>query len=173
MCYHWTKPPAEPGLMTLEEARSVVSSLKEFGDDSIKIQVTGGEPLMNPMCLDLIRFISDQGFRSVITTNGCLIDEKTARRYRRQGKLPSELDTDHTWKTRKDPFEEVWHEIKSMLEINAGLEAKPYSRTYSAGIRASLLMGSFAPYSVALKCGGHRKVRQRRYFLARFTTLAS
>jgi hypothetical protein len=52
------------------------------------------------------------------------MDEKTARKYRRLGKLPSELDTAHRWRTRKDPFEEVWHEIKSMLEINAGLEAK-------------------------------------------------
>ena len=52
------------------------------------------------------------------------MDEKTARNYRRLGKLPSELQTTHTWRTRKDPFEDVWHEIKSMLEINAGLDAK-------------------------------------------------
>ena len=50
--------------------------------------------------------------------------EKTARKYLRLGKLPGELDTAHTWRTRQDPFEDVWHEIKSMLEINAGLEAK-------------------------------------------------
>jgi hypothetical protein len=52
------------------------------------------------------------------------MDEKTARKYRKLGKLPSELESPHTWKTRKDPFEGVWHEIKSMLQINAGLEAK-------------------------------------------------
>jgi hypothetical protein len=52
------------------------------------------------------------------------MDEKTARKYRRLGKLPSELQTAHRWRTRKDPFEDVWHEIKLMLEINAGLEAK-------------------------------------------------
>jgi len=52
------------------------------------------------------------------------MDEKTARKYRRLGKLPSQVGTVHTWPTRKDPFKDVWHEIKSMLEINAGLEAK-------------------------------------------------
>ena len=52
------------------------------------------------------------------------MDEKTSRKYRRLGKLPSELNTGHTWRTRKDPFEDIWHEIKSMLEINAGLETK-------------------------------------------------
>jgi hypothetical protein len=52
------------------------------------------------------------------------MDEKTARKYRKSGKLPSELDTAHGWRTRKDPFEDVWNEIRAMLEINAGLEAK-------------------------------------------------
>jgi hypothetical protein len=52
------------------------------------------------------------------------MDEKTARKYRQLGKLPSELKKPHTWRTRKDPFEDIWHEVKSMLEINPGLEAK-------------------------------------------------
>jgi transposase len=52
------------------------------------------------------------------------LDEKTARKYRRLGKLPGELKTQHTWRTRKDPFKDSWHEIKLMLEINPGLEAK-------------------------------------------------
>jgi hypothetical protein len=52
------------------------------------------------------------------------MDEKTARKYRKMGKLPGELKKQHTWRTRKDPFEDVWHEVKSMLEINPGLEAK-------------------------------------------------
>jgi hypothetical protein len=52
------------------------------------------------------------------------MDEKTAHKYRRLGKLPSELEQPHTWRTRKDPFEDVWNETKLMLEINAGLEAK-------------------------------------------------
>lgn len=52
------------------------------------------------------------------------MDEKTARKYRRLGKLPSEVKKDHTWRTRKDPFAEVWDEVRSYLENNHGLEAK-------------------------------------------------
>jgi hypothetical protein len=52
------------------------------------------------------------------------MDEKTARRYHKLGKLPSELEQPHTWRTRQDPFEDSWDGIKSMLEINPGLEAK-------------------------------------------------
>jgi len=52
------------------------------------------------------------------------MDEKTARKYRRLGKLPSEIKVEHTWRTREDPFSEVWEEVKEKLEINPGLEAK-------------------------------------------------
>ena len=52
------------------------------------------------------------------------MDEKTARKYRMLGKLPSELERPHTWRTRKDPFKDAWPTIKAMLELNPGLEAK-------------------------------------------------
>ena len=52
------------------------------------------------------------------------MDEKTARKYREIGKLPSELKQEHYWRTRKDPFEDTWDSIKAMLSINPGLEAK-------------------------------------------------
>ena len=52
------------------------------------------------------------------------MDEKTARKYHKLGKLPSELEQPHTWRTRQDPFEDSWDGIESMLEINPGLEAK-------------------------------------------------
>ncbi len=52
------------------------------------------------------------------------MDEKTARKYSRKGKLPSELAQEHTWQTRQDPFKNVWGNIKSMLDVNPGLEGK-------------------------------------------------
>lgn len=52
------------------------------------------------------------------------MDEKTARKYLRSGKLPSELKVPHMWRTRKDPFEEVWDDVRFKLEVNPGLEAK-------------------------------------------------
>lgn len=52
------------------------------------------------------------------------MDEKTARKYRDLGQLPSEVKPEHTWRTRKDPFAEVWDEVRAKLEINPGLEAK-------------------------------------------------
>lgn len=50
--------------------------------------------------------------------------EKTARKYVRLGKLPSESAAPHAWRTREDPFEEVWEEVVVFLKTNSGLEAK-------------------------------------------------
>lgn len=54
------------------------------------------------------------------------MDEKTARKYRDLGKLPSELKAERirTWRTRENQFEEVWEMVKSFLGNNSGLEAK-------------------------------------------------
>lgn len=52
------------------------------------------------------------------------MDEKTARKWRRVGRLPSETKVEHNWRTRKDTFAEVWEEIGGKLETNPGLQAK-------------------------------------------------
>ena len=52
------------------------------------------------------------------------MDPKTARKYLRSGKLPSELKSRHTWRTREDPFETGWLWCQEQLELNPGLEAK-------------------------------------------------
>jgi hypothetical protein len=52
------------------------------------------------------------------------MDRKTAGKYRGLGKLPSELRTDHDWRTRADPFAQVWPWVAEQLSLNPGLEAK-------------------------------------------------
>ncbi len=50
------------------------------------------------------------------------MDEKTARKYINSKKLPSQQKVEHTWKTRKDPFEDVWCDVRGYLEANPGLD---------------------------------------------------
>lgn len=52
------------------------------------------------------------------------MDAKTARKYRRLGRLPSEVGAVRRGRTRPDPFVEVWADVQKMYEDNAGLEAK-------------------------------------------------
>ena len=50
------------------------------------------------------------------------IDPKTARKYLTEDN-PFQ-SAKHTWKTRKDPFDEIWEEISNMLSLQPRLEAK-------------------------------------------------
>ena len=52
------------------------------------------------------------------------MDEKTARKYLGKEALPSEVAVGHTWRTREDPFAEIWDVAKALLEVNPGLEAR-------------------------------------------------
>lgn len=52
------------------------------------------------------------------------VDEKTARKYRDSDSLPSQRRISHTWRTREDPFKDVWAELLEQLTLNPGLQAK-------------------------------------------------
>lgn len=52
------------------------------------------------------------------------MSEPTARRYRKLGKLPGAVRLEHDWRTRSDPFAEVWPEVEALLEQDGGLQAK-------------------------------------------------
>jgi hypothetical protein len=52
------------------------------------------------------------------------MDERTARKYERSGKLPSEVKVEHNWRNREDSFAEIWPDIRVQFELNPGLEAK-------------------------------------------------
>jgi hypothetical protein len=64
------------------------------------------------------------------------MDPKTARKYIKIGKLPSQIKCKHDWRTRQDPFEKDWPEILEMLAVNPGLEGTTifeYLQTMSPG----------------------------------------
>ena len=68
--------------------------------------------------------ILDKGMSLAMAAARSGMDEKTARKYRKLGKLPTEVRQPHTWRTRSDPFESVWDEVAEQLELNPAIEAK-------------------------------------------------
>ena len=52
------------------------------------------------------------------------MDPKTARKYLAANRLPSELAQERPWRTREDPFREVWDQVRQRVEENPGLEAQ-------------------------------------------------
>jgi hypothetical protein len=51
------------------------------------------------------------------------MDEKTGRKYRDSSELPSERSSPRTYRTRQDPFADVWAEVESRLEREPKLRA--------------------------------------------------
>jgi hypothetical protein len=51
--------------------------------------------------------------------------EKTAPKYRKSGKLPSQCEVVHDWRARPDPLDpDDWHWAEEVLRNNGGIEAK-------------------------------------------------
>ena len=72
-----------------------------------------------------LRRLEQQGTAKELAALKAGMDPKTARKYRRLGRLPSEVKRmDRNWRTRSDPFAEVWPQIQELLQRNPGLEAK-------------------------------------------------
>lgn len=71
-----------------------------------------------------LKLIMQREKNITVASDKCGMDVKTARKYIRLGKLPGEIKVDHTWRTREDPFKDVWEEVRSMLVLNSSLEAK-------------------------------------------------
>ncbi len=70
-----------------------------------------------------LRRLLDAGEFLVVAAGRTGMDEKTARKYRDSEGLPSEQVKPRTWRTRSDPFEEVWPEVLARLEAEPKLRS--------------------------------------------------
>ena len=71
----------------------------------------------------LLKLMNTESTKAVAAAKAGM-DEKTARKYVKACRLPSELKKEHTWRTRPNPFEEIWDELCKKLALIPGLEAK-------------------------------------------------
>lgn len=60
--------------LSYEEACKIINELSEY--KVLEIVWTGGEPLMRNDLIDLVEYATKKNIKSVIFTNGCLVDEK-------------------------------------------------------------------------------------------------
>jgi MoaA/NifB/PqqE/SkfB family radical SAM enzyme len=76
MCSIWKN--GDKRLVKFEDAKKALIKLRKnnFGT----IQITGGEPLLNPNVFDIIKYAKKLGFTVFLVTNGTLIDESAAKK---------------------------------------------------------------------------------------------
>ena len=73
-CSFCPKTSRQPKLISMEEFKTVADKLVNV-TEYIYYHVMG-EPLMHPRLFDFIRYASDKGFKSAVTTNGSLLKSK-------------------------------------------------------------------------------------------------
>jgi len=82
-CYSQSEDRNYGGELSFAEGKTLIDDLAEFG--SPVILFSGGEPLIRPDILDLIRYATEKGLRAVVSTNGTLITEKVAAQLKEIG----------------------------------------------------------------------------------------
>ena len=117
--------PREPGMSLDGDAgrRPPRAVLSDIDLDVPAGSKTGGGLVTDKQVRRLFALVKTEGSQEIAAAKSG-IDAKTARKYRRLGRVPSELPMAPRWRTRADPFAKVWAEIRKLLEVNAGLEAK-------------------------------------------------
>ena len=66
--------------------KKVISSVSnKYCTKDIMIAITGGEPLLHPDCIEIVKYSHDQGFIVGITSNGILIDHDVAHNLKQAG----------------------------------------------------------------------------------------
>jgi len=71
---------------------------------------------------ELFRLLTT-GRRLALAARKTGMDEKTARKYREAKQLPSQRATPRHWRTRLDPFEQVWPRMEQRLQEEPSLQA--------------------------------------------------
>ena len=77
-CYSKSADVCYAGEMTTDEGYALLEDLAKFGAPVVLF--SGGEPLLRPDLPELTRRARELGLRAVVSTNGTLIDAKTAER---------------------------------------------------------------------------------------------
>ena len=77
-CYSDSRDRTYPGELDEAAARKLIGDLADFGCPVLLF--SGGEPLMHPRLFDYIALAKSKGLRTVVSTNGTLITDETARR---------------------------------------------------------------------------------------------
>jgi hypothetical protein len=71
-----------------------------------------------------LRCLLDAGDSLALASRKTGMDEKSARKYRDSNELPSQREIPpRAWRTRIDPFEDVWPQVQARLEVEPKLRA--------------------------------------------------
>lgn len=127
-CYAACDSGPEENELTGPEVRTLLEDLAGFG--SPVVLFSGGEPLARPDCMELLACAKQLGLRTVLSTNGTLIDEARAARLGEIGVSYVGISLDAVQPDRNDAFR------GKPGAFQAALEGLRHART--AGLKVGL-----------------------------------
>ena len=80
-CY---RDPGGPGHKTLEEVRTDLEVFKKLRKSDC-MSIAGGDPLVYPQIVELVRMIKEMGWKPIINTNALALDEPLLRELKKAG----------------------------------------------------------------------------------------
>src|ERR1700722_4653594 len=101
-----------------------------------------------------LRKLSNTEKNQEIAASKAGMDPTTARRYLGLERLPSELKKERQWRTREDPFGEVWDAVQGLIQESPGLEAKTLFGGCSGNTRDGSATGRSGRYNGGSSYGG-------------------
>ncbi len=104
MCRIWDVREDERTETTLEEKKKFVRSLRGRVEPGFEFHLSGGEPLLTSGIFELIRFISDEGYKTNLVTNGFLINQVVAEKLIHSGLGTVTLSLDGSTAATHDSF---------------------------------------------------------------------
>jgi hypothetical protein len=80
-CY---RDPRGPGHKTLEEVRADLEVFKKLRKSDC-MSIAGGDPLVYPQIVDLVKMIKEMGWKPIVNTNGLALDESLLKDLKKAG----------------------------------------------------------------------------------------
>ena len=82
-CHFWKSDNQES--VSIAECKRIIDSLSKIGDRPFELNLGGGEPLLIPGIIELIRYARKRGLQPALSTNATLITRSTAKKLARSG----------------------------------------------------------------------------------------
>jgi len=120
-CYTDSENKRYSGELSTEEAKAFLTDLAGFKVPAVLF--SGGEPLVRRDIFELVRFAVEQGLRPTLSTNGTLIDEKTARKVKEAGftyvgiSLDGIGDVNDCFRGMKGAFDLAMRGFRNLVEL--------------------------------------------------------
>ena len=117
-CYSDSVDHSAPDELSTEEAFRLIDDLSRWGIGLLIID--GGEPLCRADLLNVIKYASNKRIRTTISSNGTLIDERTAKKMKGAGVMAVAISVDGADAQTHDSFRGIAGAFEQTLK---GIEA--------------------------------------------------